>query len=92
MSFDYPSGHGSKSASLDYQSLHDLAEVFSVERVSYQMSWLFTSLGLLGQGTRLALPGADVCLLPSAVLVSGPAETFPVPPALQLEKEVVAAL
>lgn len=55
------------------------------------MSWLFTSLGLLGQGTHLALPSAVVCLLPSAVLVSGPAETFPVPPALQLEKEVVAA-
>lgn len=84
MRFDYPSGHGSKSTSLDYQSLHDLAEVSAVEWVSYQMSWLFTSLGLLGQGTCLALSGAVMCLLPSAVLVSGPAEMFPVPPALRL--------
>lgn len=84
-------GTGANQHRWTIRALHDLAEVFSLERVSYQMSWLFTSLGLLGQGTHLALPSAVVCLLPSAVLVSGPAETFPVPPALQLEKEVVAA-
>lgn len=31
MSFDYPSGQGSKSASRDYPNLHDLTEALAVE-------------------------------------------------------------
>lgn len=79
MSFDYPSGQGSKSAVWHCPNLHDLTQIPAVGWLWAHFEWFLAILRLLRIGyIFLSLGPAP----PLAVVVSGPEEIFPVPPGL----------